>query len=133
MSSSDPEIDEVVAAFFAAFDNRERTPTLDEVVSVFTDDASLTAVGPDGAKTCSPHEFAEPRVRMLTDGTLIDFHEWEIEADTLIFDHIAARRSRYRKSGRLHGEPYNGEGRKVISLCRLQGRWRIVSVLWEDL
>ena len=129
MSSSDPEIDEVVAAFFAAFDNRERTPTLDEVVSVFTDDASLTAVGPDGAKTCSPHEFAEPRVRMLTDGTLTDFHEWETESDTAVTGDIASRRSRYAKEG---AAGYGGGGTKYIHLRRDDGRWRISSVLWQD-
>lgn len=31
------------------------------------------------------------------------------------------------------GAAYSGEGRKFILLCQSEGRWRIVSVLWEDL
>lgn len=127
-------IDALVARFYATFDNRNgRAMAVDELRQMFLADGRITRVAAGQVDSWTVEDFIAPRAALLTDGSLIDFHEWEIEADTLIFDHIAARRSRYRKSGRLHGEPYNGEGRKVISLCRLQGRWRIVSVLWEDL
>jgi hypothetical protein len=69
---------------------------------------------------------------MLADGTLVDFHEWEIEAETTVLGAIASRRSRYGKSGTLDGAPYAGGGRKFIQLCRTEGGWRIVSILWED-
>ncbi len=76
--------------------------------------------------------FVAPRAAMLGDGTLSEFHEWETEGQTQIWDSIASRASRYAKAGRLNGADYRGGGRKFIQFHRRDGRWRISSVLWED-
>jgi hypothetical protein len=128
------EIDDLVARFYAAFDNRDgRAIGADELRGMFLADARITRVMAGQLDSWTVEEFIAPRAAILTDGTLVGFHEWEIAGETTIFENIAERQSRYRKSGRLRGEPYGGEGRKLISLCRLDGRWRIVSVLWEDI
>jgi len=100
---------------------------------MFLPNARATRLAAGQMDSWSVDEFIAPRAAILTDGTLVDFHEWEIEGGTTIFGSIAEHRSRYRKSGQLRGEPYLGEGRKFVLLCQLEGRWRIVSVLWEDL
>lgn len=128
------QIDHLIARFYAAFDNRQGKPiAVPELRDLFLPTARVTRVAAGQIDSWSVDEFIAPRAAILTDGTLIDFHEWEIEGATTIHDHIAERRSRYRKSGQLRDDPYAGEGRKFILLCQSDGRWRIASILWEDL
>lgn len=127
------EIDALVATFYAAFDNRDgRAPRTEALRATFTVEGRVTKVSGEGIVTWTVDEFIAPRAAMLTDGTLTDFHEWEVEAETTVTGAIASRRSVYRKAGTLNGAPYEGEGRKFLQLCRDGGEWRIVSVLWQD-
>ncbi len=127
------EIDEVVARFYAAFDNRAgRPPATEALRDLFAPGASITRVTAEAADTWDVDAFIAPRAAMLTDGSLTDFHEWEVAAATTVSGHIASRTSDYRKEGRLNGAPYGGGGRKFIQLHRAQARWRIAAVLWED-
>ncbi|WP_266172034.1 hypothetical protein [Dyella subtropica] len=127
-------IDELIAAFYAAFDNRgAQLPTTAEVRRMFLPNGRVTRVSPDGVESWTVDEFIAPRLTMLKNGTLVDFHEWEIEAETTVLGNIANRQSRYGKAGTLHGAPYCGEGRKFVQLCRVGDHWQIISVLWEDL
>lgn len=128
------DIDALIAAFYAAFDNRgARRPTVADVRRMFLPDGRVTRVSPAGVESWTVDQFIAPRITMLTNGTLVDFHEWEVDAETTVFGDIANRRSFYRKAGTLHGAPYGGEGRKFVQLVRVEGRWLINSVLWEDL
>jgi hypothetical protein len=130
----DPEIDALIAAFYAAFDNRGgRAPATATLRELFLPEGRITRVSAGGAASWDLDAFIAPREAMLTGGALTDFHEWETEGVTEVLGAIAVRRSHYRKQGRQAGAPYAGEGRKLISLCRTDGRWRIVSVVWEDL
>jgi hypothetical protein len=130
----DPEIDALIAALFGAFDNQDgRKPAVAALRDLFLPDGRVTRVSPDGALSWDIEAFIAPRAAMLTDGRLTEFHEWETSGDTWTQGAIAVRRSHYRKQGVMEGEAYAGEGHKVISLCLLDGRWRIASVLWEDL
>ena len=127
-------IDDLIASFYAAFDNRGgRLPTMADVQRMFLPGGIVTRVTRDGIESWSVDDFIAPRVTMLTDGTLTAFHEWEVEAETTVLGNIASRQSRYGKEGTLRGAPYRGEGRKILQLCRVGDHWRIVSVLWEDL
>ena len=127
------QIQQLIARFYAAFDNREgRAIDIAGLREMFLPNATVTRMAAGQIACWSVDEFIAPRAAMLTDGTLVDFHEWEVEGTTTIFDDIAEHRSQYRKCGQLRGEAYVGEGRKLIALCRLEGHWRIVSVLWED-
>ncbi|SEM37170.1 hypothetical protein [Xaviernesmea oryzae] len=76
--------------------------------------------------------FLAPRSRILTDGTLIEFYEWETSARTHVLRDIACRHSTYAKSGRYHGAPYEGGGAKLIQLARDPQGWRIAAITWED-
>lgn len=133
-SSALSRIEHLIARFYAAFDNRAgRFVDLTELRGMFLPDSRVTRIANGQPESWTVDQFIAPREAILTDGSLVDFHEWEVEGVTTIFGNIAAHRSQYRKSGQLRGDPYVGEGRKFISLCRLEGRWRIVSILWEDL
>src|SRR4051812_5039038 len=59
-------------------------------------------------------DFIEPRKILLTDGTLSDFEEFEIEEQTIINNNIAQRRSRYQKNGYLKNQHFSEQGTKLF-------------------
>jgi len=127
------EIDEVIAAFYSAFDNRSGLAQTDRLSELFIPEARVVRVSSGAVESWSVDEFIRPRALMLSDGTLANFHEWETTSQTVVLGDIASRESHYQKTGTMHGRPYSGVGRKFIQLCRLDGRWRITAVLWQDL
>ena len=132
-SSEVAAIAAVVAAFYSLFDNRDGlSPLLDTLHRVFIDGASIVRREGDAIEVTSLDAFLAPRRRWLADGTMVDFHEWEIHAATAIAGGIATRRSRYRKRGLKNGVPIDGEGAKALQLVRVAQGWRVASVLWED-
>jgi hypothetical protein len=126
-------IETLIEDFYAAFDNRDgRKPSAAALRAMFDDSAVITRVGPNGADAWTPGAFIAPRVAMLTDGTLTDFHEWEAGAHTRTLTNIASRWSRCEKAGTLNGADYRGGGHKFIQMRRAGTGWLITSVLWED-
>lgn len=127
------EIDNLVARFFGAFDNRNgRLPSLAQIVELFVDGAIIARDAGSQCERCSVVEFAEPRVRLLRGGQLADFHEWETESATAIAGRVASRASKYRKQGLRDGQPFAGSGRKFFQLGRFAEGWRITAVAWSD-
>jgi predicted RecB family endonuclease len=126
-------IDRLIAAFFAAFDNRNGTkPTLIGVLGCFAEKAVIARSGSSGTQLYTAMEFAAPRMELLASGTLLDFHEAEDSSSTSILGNLAIRTSRYRKSGILHGAPYAGAGTKHFQLLAVDSGWRILSLAWAD-
>lgn len=126
-------IDALIAAFYGAFDNRDgRAIPVDALRDMFLPDAIVTRTTAAGPDTMTVEDFIAPRARMLSDGTLTDFHEWETGARTLVLRDIASRHSTYEKRGAYQGAPYEGGGAKLIQLVRTQRGWRIASIAWED-
>src|SRR5208337_5295440 len=127
------DIDELIDSFYKRFDNRSPCAfKISELVVMFTPHARITRMTPNGIEEWSVQEFVSPRATLLTDGSLKDFHEWEIEAKTVVSSNIASRYSRYKKEGVLHGNSFKGEGDMFIQLCNGTQGWRICSILWED-
>ena len=126
-------IDALVAKFFSTFDNRDgAVPRLADLTACFTDKATIVRRSHGGSEIYTVGEFAVPRIELLTRGTLLHFHEWEISATTQVFDGIAIRASRYGKSGSLDGNGYAGTGTKCFQLVELGTGWRIASLAWVD-
>lgn len=127
------DIDRVIAAFFAAFDNRSGgAPGLADLPGLFLPGAVVVKRSGAGVESMTVGQFIAPRAALLTGGRLVDFHEWETEATTYVSGSLAVRVGAYRKSGLMDGAPYEGGGTKHISLVRTEAGWRIVSVAWED-
>ena len=130
--SAEIEID-AIDAFYAAFDNRGgRAPADDALRALFAPEATITRVADGAADTWDTDGFVAPRVELLTEGRLVEFHEWESESRTHVSGHIASRWSTYEKEGLLDGADYRGRGQKLLQLRRAGGRWLISSLLWED-
>ena len=127
------EIDSLIARFFSAFDNRDgATPRLADLQQCFTDKATIVSRSAAGTDVSTVSEFGLPRVKLLTDGRLLGFHERETASTTQMFSGIATRTSRYSKSGVLDGKPYGGSGTKCFHLVDFGAGWRISALAWVD-
>jgi hypothetical protein len=133
MDTSQSEIDALVARFFAAFDNRQGSvPTTEKFEALFGPSGFVVTHAGGDPQVSTPRAFVEPRVALLSSGSLVDFHEWETGSQTEIIGTLAVRRSRYAKQGLHDSKPYAGTGTKFFQLARLQQGWRIMSVAWID-
>ncbi|MEV4230382.1 DUF4440 domain-containing protein [Streptomyces bobili] len=129
---SKSEIDVVTAEFFAAFDNRGgRAADVARIRRLVLPGGVIVKAGPEFT-AYTVEEFIEPRERLLADGRLVEFSEWETSERTEIAGDIASRFGEYRKSGILDGEPFEGSGTKTIQFVRTPQGWRISAFAWYD-
>ncbi|MEW2398773.1 nuclear transport factor 2 family protein [Streptomyces sp. NPDC046862] len=129
---SKSEIDLVTAEFFGAFDNRGgRTADVARIKRLVLPTGVIVKTGPEFT-VYTVDEFIEPRRRLLADGRLVEFSEWETSERTEIAGDIASRFAEYRKSGTLDGEPFEGGGTKTLQFVRTTEGWRIAAVSWYD-
>ena len=127
------KIDTLITAFFAIFDNHaSKIPDFATLEEMFISGASIIKRDGDQLEKMSVPEFILPRKELLTNGSLVEFHEWEIAQETFMTMGIATRICSYGKKGLLNGEPYAGQGEKHIQLILTVQGWKIASILWED-
>ncbi|MFF1256461.1 DUF4440 domain-containing protein [Streptomyces sp. NPDC058321] len=126
------EIDAITVEFFGAFDNRGGSEAdVDRIRRLTIPGAVIVSTGP-ATTVYTVDEFIEPRRKLLSDGRLVEFSEWETTERTEIAGDIAARFGEYRKSGVMNGEPFEGGGTKSIQFVRMPEGWRIASFTWYD-
>jgi hypothetical protein len=126
-------LDDLTAAFFRAFISKDLGPAdLSALSDLFLPDARII-------KTCGARpeaqtlaEFIAPRARLLSDGTLVGFHEEEVSGRTEIFGDVAHRFCVYRKRGALNGVPFDQRGMKSIQFVRTHAGWKISALAWDD-
>ncbi|MFB7786371.1 DUF4440 domain-containing protein [Streptomyces vinaceus] len=129
---SKAEIDALTAEFFGAFDNRGgKTADVGRIRRLLLPGAVIVKTGPE-LTVYTVEEFIEPRQRLLNDGRLVGFCEWETSERTDIAGDIASRFGAYSKSGILDGEPFEGGGTKTIQFVRTPEGWRIAAFSWYD-
>ena len=83
MNADQSEIDELARRFFAAFDNTGgKSPDLGSLRDLFVTDA-LICKNVGGKPECYDVDaFIAPRRVLLTDGSLVEFREWEVRSRT---------------------------------------------------
>ncbi|OKH98288.1 DUF4440 domain-containing protein [Streptomyces sp. CB02923] len=129
---SKAEIDAVTAEFFGAFDNRGgQAADVARIRRLVLPGGVITVTGPQFT-SYTVEEFIEPRLRLLSEGRLVEFAEWETSEETRIAGDIASRFGEYRKSGVLDGAPYEGSGSKTFQFVRTAEGWRIAAFAWYD-
>jgi hypothetical protein len=127
--SAEREIDELVAAFFGLFSNRDGvTPNLRAIFDLCIPEAVICKP-PD---VMSLESFIAPRQELLTNGTLTEFLELETSNRTDIFGNVAQRVCTYAKAGVLDGKPFQTRGLKVFQFIKTPAGWRISAVSWDD-
>ncbi|WP_329118988.1 GNAT family N-acetyltransferase [Streptomyces sp. NBC_01465] len=132
-STDKSELDRLMTAFLGAFDNTGGSePQVDVIREVFIPQGMIISNPKTGPVVYDLDAFINPRQKMLTDGSLTEFSEWEVSEHTEIFESIAHRTSEYRKSGVQNGERFEGTGRKTTQFVRTPSGWRMASLTWED-
>lgn len=129
---SKTEIDAVTAEFFGAFDNRDgKAADVARISRLVLPGGVIVKTGPEFT-VYTVDEFIEPRRKLLSDGRLVEFCEWETSERTDIAGDIASRFSDYRKSGIMDGRRFEGGGTKTLQFVRTPQGWRITAVAWHD-
>lgn len=132
-ADDESEIDALAARLYAAFDNRDgRVPDLDGLREVLLPACVICKAIPGQEQVQSLEAFIEQRRPLLGQGRLVDFSERETDFRTWIDGNVAGRRSLYDKSGVLDGTPFRTRGAKQMQFVRLDGRWWISALAWDD-
>lgn len=127
------EIDALMAKFLNMFTNKGgQQPKLDDIFEIVIPEGVIIKNVAGSSEIFGIETFVEPRRRMLTDGTLAEFEEWEVSAKTQIAGTIAQRISHYRKAGIYQGEPFSSQGIKVTQWIKRAGQWQIAAASWDD-
>ncbi|MEV4253758.1 GNAT family N-acetyltransferase [Spirillospora sp. NPDC049652] len=128
------ELDDLMDAMLGAFDNTGgRTPDLETLRDLFLPQAVIVNNSGPEPDVYDLDGFIAPRRKLLTDGTLTGFSEWEVAERTDVIGSVAHRLSDYRKSGVRDGVPFEGSGRKTTQFVRTPHGWRIAALAWDDL
>jgi hypothetical protein len=127
------EIDGITAAWYAAFTNKGRSAArLGSLFDLAVPRCVITKASRTNAESYSLEEFVAPRAKWLSDGSLVGFEESEVSETTTIRETIAHRDSRYRKSGRQHGQLFSAYGRTFFQLVKVSGTWKVCALLFMD-
>lgn len=118
--------------FYNIFSNAFGQPEFKMIDETCSPSASIIKKSVDGAEVYDLKSFINPRKKILTDGTLTEFSEWETGEETRIMGTIAQRYSKYCKKGLLNGKYFEASGHKMFQLMKDHGVWKIVHVIWED-
>ena len=76
--------------------------------------------------------LSSPEKKILTDGTLKEFEEYEMAEETKIVGNLAQRFSHFQKKGFLNGNYFESKGYKLFQNVKTSEGWRISAVSWED-
>ncbi|MEO7982758.1 MAG: DUF4440 domain-containing protein [Bacteroidota bacterium] len=127
------EIDHIIQLFFGLFTNsNQRQPDWTTIHTICIPETLIIKKTGSTTTVYNLDDFIEPRKKILSDGTLIDFEESEIEEATTIVVNIAQRFSSYRKAGYLNGNYFKESGNKLFQFIRTDNGWKINALIWED-
>ncbi len=126
------EIDNITKIFFSIFSNTSQKPDWNIINKVCIPETIIIKKTGTSEVIYNVKSFIKPRRKILTDGTLTDFEEWETEEETKIIKNIAQRFSKYQKSGYLQGTYFKQNGKKLFQFIKTESGWKISSLIWED-
>jgi ribosomal-protein-serine acetyltransferase len=127
------ELDDLMTRFLGAFANPGGSrPNIEAIYDVFIPEGMIIKNVGATPVIYTVREFVEPREKILTDGTLTEFREWETSETTEIFGSIAHRFSEYRKCGYLNGKWFEGRGMKTTQFIQTPSGWKASSLAWDD-
>lgn len=134
LAQDQAEIDELTRQFFDLFTNtNDRIPPIQYIKQLFLPTGILINNTSGTPAVYNLDQFIAPRAQILTDGTLREFTEKETAHHTEIHNNIAQRSCHYEKSGILNGEPFIGEGRKLMHFIKKNNSWMLTAVVWSDM
>lgn len=126
-------IDKLTQAFWGIFYNKNgATPNWEIIKELCIAEVLIIKKNNTQQEVYNLESFITPRKKLLSDGTLLDFEEKEIEEETQIIGNIAQRATKYTKEGLLNGEYFQQNGHKLFQYVKTDKGWQISAVVWED-
>jgi Rieske Fe-S protein len=127
------EIDHITKVFFDIFNNtNQKEPDWTIINHVCIPETIIIKKSDTSEVVYNLDSFIDPRRKILTDGTLTDFQESEINEETKIIGNIAQRFSKFQKYGYLNGNYFKEYGNKFFQFIKTNHGWKINSLIWED-
>lgn len=127
------EIEHLTESFYSLFTNKyNRQAQLEVLFSLCLKNIEIIKKDGSHEEKFNLNSFIEPRKKLLSDGTLIEFEEKETGSETKIGEFIAHRTSNYKKSGILNGSPFDAVGKKYFQFKKTPYGWKIAAIIWED-
>lgn len=127
------EIDNLTKRFFDVFTNTNgRNPHVAALKNIFITEGIIINNTLGEPQIYDLDSFIDPRIEMLTNGTLTNFSESEISHTMEVYRNIAHRFCKYEKSGKLNGEYFESKGMKIIQFIKSEDNWLISSIAWSD-
>ncbi|MCL6296495.1 DUF4440 domain-containing protein [Jejuia spongiicola] len=126
-------INNLTSQFFDVFTNsNNRTPNVSALKEMFIPEGIIISNTNGNTIVYSIGSFIAPRIEMLTNGTLLNFSEYEVSHKTEIYNTIAHRFCNYEKSGELNGKYFKSKGIKTLQFIKVANHWKLSSVAWCD-
>lgn len=126
-------INQITKDFFNLFTNtNQKTPELERINNICIPETIIIKKETSKEEVYNIDTFTNPRKKILTDGTLTEFEEYEIFSETKIVNNIAHRSSKYQKKGFFNNEYFEGKGTKFFQYIKTLNGWKINSVIWQD-
>lgn len=126
-------LDELTRIFYNLFTNKDgKKPNVEGIHQLFIPEGLIIKNSGSAPEIYTLQQFIEPRIKLLTGGSLINFSEKEVTERTEIFGNIAHRFSTYHKSGVLAGKKFETTGMKTIQFIKTTAGWKISSLAWDD-
>ncbi len=126
-------IDDITTAFFGIFSNKDgEKPDWNLIAELCIAEAMIIKKEYAQQEIYNLESFVAPRKKILSDGTLQNFEEKEIQEETKIIGNIAQRATTYVKEGYLNGVHFKQQGNKLFQYIKTNNGWKINSVVWED-
>lgn len=132
LSADEIRIGKIIRSFFNLFDNTLKEPDFRAINELCTESVGIIRKSGHQTDLYGQESFIEPRKKILTDGTLQQFSEFETDGETRIIGNIAQHYSKYEKKGWLNGVYFEGSGHKFFHLMKETGGWKIAHIIWED-
>lgn len=131
--SDEIQIGKITASFFGIFNNKDgKAPDWNLIHDLCIPETIIIKKAGEVQEVYNLTSFIEPRKAILSNGTLLDFEEYETEHNTRIVGNIAQRASVYRKTGIADSVSFDQKGNKLFQFVKINDMWKICAVIWED-
>lgn len=126
-------IDQLTKSFFNIFTNsNKQQPNWSLIHTICLPETIIIKKSSNEEEVYNLNTFIEPRKKILSDGTLTEFEEYEIFEETKIIGNIAQRFSKFQKNGYFNKTHFKEQGNKLFQYVKTNNGWKISSVIWED-
>jgi hypothetical protein len=132
-SGDDPSIVGLLDQLYAVISFEEGSePNWTDLQRLFTKNARITRITPEGVDFLDPQSFLAMTQNMLELGAYTSFYEFETGRRIEQFGDVAQVWSFYEtRRNRAAREPL-GRGVNSIQLIRQNGEWQVLSLLWDE-